>query len=209
MTALVRGTVPDWLDVSHETLLKLDGLLGLVEKWNPAINLVANASLPDAWQRHILDSAQLFEIIPKHARALADFGSGAGFPGLVLAILAQDSLPQLHVTMIESDKRKATFLSQAARQLSISATVLADRAEAMPPLAADVVTARALAPLISLCRIAAKHLAVGGIAIFPKGSQADKEVADASAEWRFELQYRQSRTDTAGQILTLGGLQHA
>lgn len=209
MTHLARGIAPDWLDVSRETLVKLDALLALVEKWNPAINLVAPGSLPDAWQRHVIDSAQLFPLFPPQAREAADFGSGAGFPGLVLAILAQSALPQLHMTLVESDKRKATFLSQAARQLGLSVTVLTDRAEVLPPLKADVVTARALAPLITLCAIAARHLTTGGIAIFPKGTQFDKELAEAASEWQFQVQHRQSQTDPAGRILTLKGIQHA
>jgi len=208
MTDLARGIAPHWLDVSRETLDKLDSLLALVEKWNPAINLVAPGSLADGWHRHVMDSAQLFQFIPRHTLKIADFGSGAGFPGLVLAILAQAGLPNAHLTLVESDKRKATFLSQAARQLDLSVTVLTDRAEALPPLRADVVTARALAPLITLCGIAARHLASDGLAIFPKGSQADKELAEAGTRWQFDAQLHQSRTDSAAQILTLRGIHH-
>jgi 16S rRNA (guanine527-N7)-methyltransferase len=209
MTLWARGIAPDWLDVSRETLVKLDAMLALVEKWNPAINLVAPRSLPDAWQRHVMDSAQLFQFIPPHARDVADFGSGAGFPGLVLAILAQEMLPNLHMTLVESDKRKATFLSQAARQLDLSVTVLTERAENLPPLLVDVVTARALAPLTALCAIAARHLAATGIAIFPKGTQWEQELAEAAAEWQFQAHHKKSKTDTEARILTLKGIQHA
>lgn len=209
MTLWARGIAPDWLDVSRETLVKLDAMLALVEKWNPAINLVAPRSLPDAWQRHVMDSAQLFQFIPPHARDVADFGSGAGFPGLVLAILAQEMLPNLHMTLVESDKRKATFLSQAARQLDLSVTVLTERAENLPPLLVDVVTARALAPLTALCAIAARHLAATGIAIFPKGTQWEQELAEAAAEWQFQVHHKKSETDTEARILTLKGIQHA
>ncbi len=209
MTDFARGIAPDWLDVSRETLAKLDTFLALVEKWNPAINLVAPGSLRDGWQRHVIDSAQLFQFIPRQAFKVVDFGSGAGFPGLVLAIMAQPELPKLHVTLVESDKRKATFLSQAARQLDLSVTVLTERAETLPSLAADVVTARAFAPLSILCSIAARHLAVGGVAIFPKGAQVDKELAEAATKWRFDVQHQQSQTDIAGRILTLRGIQHA
>jgi len=204
-----RGIAPDWLDVSTETLAKLEKLLALVEKWNPAINLVAPGSLSDAWRRHVLDSAQLFQFVPPNSRTAVDLGSGAGFPGLVLAIMAQGALPELRMTLIESDKRKATFLSQAARQLVLAVTVLTDRAEAVLPLRADVVTARALAPLVSLCALAARHLTVGGVAIFPKGGQADKEVADAATEWQFQLQHSHSQTDPAGRILILKSIHHA
>jgi 16S rRNA (guanine527-N7)-methyltransferase len=209
MTDLARGNAPEGLNVSRETLVKLDNLLTLVEKWNPAINLVAPGSLPDGWLRHVIDSAQLFQFVPRHAVKIADFGSGAGFPGLVLAILAQPTLPKTRVTLVESDKRKATFLSQAAHQLDLSVTVLTDRAESLPSLDADVVTARAFAPLITLCSIAERHLASDGVAIFPKGAQVDKELTEAETQWRFDVHHHQSQTDPAGRILTLRGIQHA
>ena len=208
MINIARGVAPDWLDVSRETLVKLDNLLALVEKWNPAINMVAPGSLADAWQRHVLDSAQVFQFIPPLTRKVADFGSGAGFPGLVLAIMAQAALPNLRMTLVESDKRKAVFLNQAAQQLGLSATVLTDRAEALAPLGADVITARALAPLATLCGIAGRHLGAGGVAVFPKGGQAAKELEEAAAHWNFQVDEAQSKTDPAGRILTLKSIQN-
>ncbi len=208
MINIARGVAPDWLDVSRETLVKLDNLLALVEKWNPAINMVAPGSLADAWQRHVLDSAQVFQFIPPLTRKVADFGSGAGFPGLVLAIMAQAALPNLRMTLVESDKRKAVFLNQAAQQLGLSATVLTDRAEVLAPLGADVVTARALAPLATLCGIAGRHLGAGGVAVFPKGGQAAKELEEAAAHWNFQVDEAQSKTDPAGRILTLKSIQN-
>ena len=208
MINIARGVAPDWLDVSRETLVKLDNLLALVEKWNPAINMVAPGSLADAWQRHVLDSAQVFQFIPPLTRKVADFGSGAGFPGLVLAIMAQAALPNLRMTLVESDKRKAVFLNQAAQQLGLSATVLTDRAEVLAPLGADVVTARALAPLATLCGIAGRHLGAGGVAVFPQGGQAAKELEEAAAHWNFQVDEAQSKTDPAGRILTLKSIQN-
>ena len=208
MINIARGVAPDWLDVSRETLVKLDNLLALVEKWNPAINMVAPGSLADAWQRHVLDSAQVFQFIPPLTRKVADFGSGAGFLGLVLAIMAQAALPNLRMTLVESDKRKAVFLNQAAQQLGLSATVLTDRAEVLAPLGADVVTARALAPLATLCGIAVRHLGAGGVAVFPKGGQAAKELEEAAAHWNFQVDEAQSKTDPAGRILTLKSIQN-
>ena len=208
MMDIARGMAPDWLDVSRETLVKLDHLLSLVEKWNPAINLIAQGSLAGAWQRHVLDSAQIFHFIPPLTRKVADFGSGAGFPGLVLAIMAQAALPSLRMTLVESDKRKATFLSQAVQQLGLSVTVLVDRAESVLPLFADVVTARALAPLDTLCGIAVRHLVLGGIAVFPKGGQAAKEIEEAAAHWDFQVHQAQSQTDPTGRILTLKSIQN-
>lgn len=208
MTMVPRGAAPTWLDVSRETLAKLDSLLSFVEKWNPAINLVAPGSLAEAWERHVLDSAQLFAMVPDHARTAADFGSGAGFPGLVVAIMAQASGRPMRSTLVESDKRKATFLRQAAQHLDLPLTVLTDRAEAMPPLNADVVSARALAPLTTLCGLAARHLAPAGVAIFPKGAHSDDELAEAQRHWRFDVQKHQSQTDSAGQILLLKDIHH-
>lgn len=209
MILCARGEIPPWLNVSRETSDGLEALLALVEKWNPTINLVASGSLPMAWQRHVLDSAQLFAIAPPLATHWADFGSGAGFPGLVVAILANRARPDLAVTLVESDKRKAAFLMQAARHLSLNVRVLTERAEALTSLAADVVSARALAPLTDLCALAARHLAPGGIAILPKGAQAESELADAARLWRFEAQITPSETDSAGRIITLKNVRHA
>jgi 16S rRNA (guanine527-N7)-methyltransferase len=209
MIALVRGEAPDWLDVSRETLDRFNMLLSLVEKWNPAINLVASGSLTDGWGRHVIDSAQLFLLIPPNAKNVADFGSGAGFPGLVMAIMAMDAQPDLRVTLVEADKRKAAFLTQAARQLGLAVRVVTDRAEALAPLEADVVSARAMAPLSDLCALGNRHLAPDGIAIFPKGAQANAEVTHASKSWRFQFDLSQSLTDPAAQVVTLKNIKHA
>jgi 16S rRNA (guanine527-N7)-methyltransferase len=123
--------------------------------------------------------------------------------------LAQASLPNLHVTLVESDRRKATFLSQSSQQLDLSITVLTERAEVLPPLSADVVTARALAPLVTLCGIADRHLKGGGVAIFPKGTQWEKELAEAATHWQFDHQHKQSQTDPTARILTVKGIRHA
>ena len=209
MTGIARGEAPHWLDVSRETLNLLDALLSLVEKWNPAINLVAAGSLNDAWNRHVLDSAQLYAFIPAEAGAVADFGSGAGFPGLVLAIIAKAVRPELNVTLIESDRRKAAFLAQAARNLGLTTRVLTDRAETLPPLSADVISARAFAPMPDLCALAHRHLAPDGVAIFPKGAKAEAELAEAARTWRFDCAQSPSKTDPAGRIITLKSLHHA
>ena len=208
MTALHVGHAPDWLDVSRETLDRLTLFVALVEKWNSAINLVAKRSLADAWERHVLDSAQLMRLCPEKARTWVDFGSGAGFPGVVIAAIAKETKPELHVTLVESDKRKAAFLMQAARQMDLTLSVVAVRAEMLAPCVADVVSARALAPLAELCGLAARHLKPEGLAIFPKGAQADAEVEAAMKLWHFDRQSVQSRTDPSGCILTMKNIRH-
>ncbi|MBI1171110.1 16S rRNA (guanine(527)-N(7))-methyltransferase RsmG [bacterium] len=208
MTAIANRQVPDWLNVSRETLDLLSDYLALVEKWNPAINLVAKASLPAAWERHVLDSAQIILQCPDGAVSWVDFGSGGGFPGVIVAAIARETRPDLHVTLVESDKRKATFLSQAGRALGLSLSVSAARAETLAACNADVVSARALAPLSELCSLAHRHLKSDGIAIFPKGAQVQVELEAALEKWRFDWQSLPSMTDPAGRIITMKNIRH-
>ena len=119
--------------VSRETMARLETHLALLEQWNPRINLVSRASLADAWTRHFADSAQLWRLRPPGARVWLDLGSGAGFPGLVVAAMAADGEP-LEVHLVESDQRKAAFLATVVRETGVRATVHAERAEAMPAL---------------------------------------------------------------------------
>ena len=200
--------MPDWMNVSRETLQHLLDLVALVEKWTPAINLVSKATMPHLWQRHILDSAQLFPLIPPAATSLLDLGSGGGFPGLVLAIMARDAAPELHVTLVESDQRKATFLAEARRQLHLSSTIAVQRIEALAPQNADVLTARAVAPLAVLCGYANRHLRQGGVALFAKGAQVDDEIAEARLQWRFNLTRHPSKSDPVATILALTDVCH-
>lgn len=196
------------IDVSRETLDRLKGFVALVEKWNPAINLVAKSTLPDIWQRHVADSVQIWQHAPADARAWLDLGSGSGFPGIVLAILAKEHSPKARFTLVESDQRKATFLRTACQTLGLTADVLAERIERLAPQSADVVTARALAPLAKLCELAGPHLAPGGVGLFPKGAGHAEEVAEARKGWKMDLEIRPSLTDPDAVILKLKALAH-
>lgn len=199
---------PDWLDVSRETGDRLDALCALVKKWTPTVNLVAKSTVPDMWLRHVLDSAQLFYLAPSKTRRWIDLGSGAGFPGLVIAALAKETRPDLKVTLIESDQRKAAFLVEAARTMEVSVKVLRSRVEAADPQAADVVSARAFSSLDGLCRCAKLHLCEGGVAIFPKGSNVGGEIEVARAHWTFSMNIHQSKTDSTASVLVLRDIQH-
>lgn len=194
------------LNVSRETSERLDTYAALLVKWNPAINLVSKSSLADLQTRHFADSAQLFALCPPTARHWADLGSGGGFPGLVIAILATESMPDLSVTLVESDGRKAAFLSAVIRETGIRAKVVADRIESLAPLAADVLSARALAPLPQLLAFAEQHLAPGGHALFPKGATHRSEVVESLADWRFDLREHPSKTDPHAVILEIEGV---
>jgi 16S rRNA (guanine527-N7)-methyltransferase len=194
------------MDVSRETLDKLIRYAELLEKWNPAINLVSKSTLATLWSRHMLDSAQVFDLMPQGARHWADLGSGGGFPGLVVAIVAQEKAPDLRVTLVESDRRKATFLSTVLRETGVTAAVLAERIEAVPPLGADVLSARALAALPQLLAFAEMHLAKDGVALFPKGSAWKPELSDARKIWSFALEEQPSVTDPEAVILKIQGV---
>ncbi len=186
-------------DVSRETLVRLERYLALLVQWQARINLVGKSTLADPWRRHMLDSAQLAPLIPDGARVLADLGSGAGFPGLVLAALR----PALDVHLIELDARKCAFLREAARTMGVSVTIHAARIEAMTPFRADVVTARALAPLDRLLALAAPFLAPGGVCLFLKGRGATAELTDSTKHWTMRAERIPSRSDDAGTVLRL------
>ncbi len=199
-------------NVSRETLAQFIVYKDILEKWQPRINLVGPATLPDVWIRHFLDSAQLYPLIAKALKGrsrqavLYDLGSGAGFPGLVLALLAAGDRRPMDVHLVESDKRKAAFLGEVCRAtgLARAVTIHAVRIASLPlerlPRA-DVVTARALAPLSDLLDLAAPLLAPGGIGLFLKGAKAADELTHAGKHWKMDTERIPSRTDPAGVIL--------
>jgi 16S rRNA (guanine527-N7)-methyltransferase len=197
-------TAAPGLDVSRETAERLAEYAALLRAWNPKINLVSRQTLVDLETRHFADSAQLLELAPPEATTWADLGSGGGFPGLVVAILAAEVRPALRVTLVESDQRKAVFLRTVAQRAGVPVTVLADRIEAIPPLGADVISARALAPLASLLDYASRHLAPSGTALLPKGANWRAEVDEALERWRFRCENLPSATSPGGAILRIG-----
>jgi 16S rRNA (guanine527-N7)-methyltransferase len=182
--------------VSRETRERLNIYADLLRKWQRSINLVGPRTLDDLWNRHFTDSAQLLPLIPPSARVLVDFGSGAGFPGLVLAILG---VPQVH--LIESDQRKSTFLREVARATGTPITIHAKRIEQVAPFPADVVSARALAPLGDLLGFAAPFLGPDTLCLFPKGQMAEDELTAASKIWNMNVDRIQSVTDPSATIL--------
>ncbi len=196
------------LNVSRETMDRLIDLSALVIKWTKAINLVSASTISDLFHRHILDSAQIFNLAPTCAKLWADLGSGGGFPGLVVACMAAEKSPDLNVVLVEGDQRKCAFLRHASVTLGLATTILDQRIETCSPLMADVVSARALAPLGTLCIYAHRHLRPAGTAIFHKGANHTAELELARKDWRFGLTKVRSTTDPDAVILKIEGLSH-
>ena len=161
------------LNVSRETIDKFRAYLTLLEKWQARINLVANSTLAEAWQRHILDSGQLAAFYPPQTKNIMDVGSGAGFPGLVLAIMGG-----VMVDLVESDQRKAVFLSTVIRELDLPAKVHNQRIETLPQLFPDVITARALAPVPKLLKLIENQLSPEIVCLFLKGAAVEDELTN-------------------------------
>lgn len=189
--------------VTPEIMDALTLYADLAAKWTQRINLVSRSTQSAIMERHIADSIQLWPLVPEKARLFADLGSGGGFPGLVLAVVAHYVRPGLRHVLVESDQRKATFLREATRLLGVSATVTCARIDQVPPLNADLVTARALAALPTLLTLAGPHLAPDGVALFPKGVGYRSEVDAAKAAWMFDVEEFPSQTEPGARLLRL------
>ncbi len=193
--------------VSRETQERLRAFALDLVKWNGAINLVAKSTLNEIWSRHILDSAQVFDAAPSGVKRWCDMGSGGGLPGVVSAIIALEREPELNIILIESDRRKAAFLKLQIGKHGLNARVLQQRIEESPPCVADVVSARALAPLTPLLVYAHRHLVAGGTALFLKGKSCHEEVDVARRTWQFDLECKSSKTDANGCVLIVKNLR--
>ena len=190
-------------DVSCETLQKLDAYVALLQKWSTAINLLGPLETQYLWERHISDCGQLIAFIPGGARTWLDLGSGAGLPGFVVAIVAVERVPELAVSLLDSDKRKTAFLREASRQTGTPVTVIAERTEDVAPLPYDVVSARAFAPLRRLLRHVSLVAPDAKKLLLLKGRNVDREIDDALQEWEIEATTFPSRTDPDGVVLSI------
>ena len=191
------GKLPH-VDMTPVVSARLSRYAELLKLWQPKINLVGPKTMSELWTRHFLDSAQLVPLLTGAAR-ICDLGSGAGFPGLVIAIFTG-----IEVHLIESDQRKAVFLREVSRETSARAIVHASRAEEVAPVGADIVTARALAPLAQLLQLSYRHLRPGGRALFLKGADWQGEVEAAhQAGWKFHVKHFPSTTAPDAAILEL------
>jgi 16S rRNA (guanine527-N7)-methyltransferase len=194
------------LDVSRETIARLDAFVDLLQTWQAKTNLIANSTLNAIWSRHIADSLQLLKHARPDARVWLDLGTGGGFPGLVIAA-ALDGGRQVH--LVESNLKKAAFLREASRVLQVPALVHAARIEDFVnrvPLAPDIVTARALAPLPKLLEYIAPFVEKGAQGLLLKGQDIEAELTEASKYWTIDADLVPSVTDTSGRVLVVRGL---
>lgn len=196
--------------VSRETIEKLEVYETLLRQWQKTINLVAPSTLDHIWSRHFADSAQLFALAPEDAKRWLDLGSGAGFPGLVLAIMLSGR-DGAKVTLVESDTRKAAFLREVARRTGAVVDIQPERIEKVATQtklgAVDVITARALAPLPRLLELAAPAFSSHTTGLFLKGREAETEVDAARERWTFDSRLQPSLSDSGGRIVVVRGLQ--
>lgn len=187
---------------SDKDLVRLTAYLDLLVHWQRRINLVGASTLADPWRRHMLDSQQLAPLLPAGAPAVTDLGSGAGFPGLVLAILTT-----ARVTLVEADQRKAAFLAAAARATEAEVDIACQRMETLAVASADIVTARACAPLPRLLPVIARILRPDGVALLLKGQTGQVELTQAEKHWKMRSSMIASQTDPGGMILQLQELR--
>ena len=204
-----RAALTDRFNVPRETLERFEVYDTLLRKWSSAINLVAASTLPMLWSRHFLESAAIFDAAGVKAGIWLDMGSGGGFPGIAVAILAADLAPSLRVTCIEADLRKCEFMRTVARATGINVGIMSKRIEDAPPQNADIISARALAPLDKLLALSEPHLLPQGACMFPKGASWRSEIDSAIESWRFRVENYESPTDENAAILKIGDIARA
>lgn len=193
-------------NVSRETLPRLKLFVSLLEEWNQRHNLVSRRSLSDVWRRHLFDSAQLAELIPADASTLVDLGSGAGFPGLVLAVLMRERAG-FRTVLYEATRKKCEFLGAASEGLRLAVEIRNARIEDGPPETFDIVTARACAPLPRLLLYAERFQGPSTRNLFLKGQNVGVELAESCKSWRMKLDQRASRSDPTGTVLVIEDLR--
>jgi 16S rRNA (guanine527-N7)-methyltransferase len=190
--------------VSRETLARLERYAALLADRNQNLSLIADSTLPAIWTRHFLDSAQIAPLIPNPEKTVVDLGTGAGFPGLVLAILG---MPRIH--LVENNMQKVAFLRTVIAELDLSVTVHAMKVETVPAFAAGAVTARALKPLTALLALARKFIGPDTVCVFPKGRRAAEEIAIAARDWHFETERFPSKTAAEATVIRLSRIREA
>ena len=189
--------------VSRETCDLLSVYYDMLMHWNKKINLVSRKSINTSWDRHFLDSAQLWLYLPQKANTWLDFGSGAGFPGLVLALISRELKPSLKFTLVEKNKKKAIFLNEVVNKIGLNVEILPYNVELIKPQNADVITSRAFGKLDHLLRISYKHQNNDTTSFFPKGVSFSEEIKISKKKWNYELEKIKNIIDNNSFILKI------
>jgi len=195
-------------NVSRETLARVKLFVALLEEWNARHNLVSARSVGEVWRRHVWDSAQLAAFVPQEARSLVDLGSGAGFPGLILAVLFRDRAG-FRTVLIEATRKKCDFLALAGERLGLNVEIRNSRVEDAPREPFDIVAARACAQLPRLLVYAQAFQGPNTLNLFLKGQSVGEELTEAHKSWRMQMREEPSRSDPSGVILAIRELRHA
>jgi 16S rRNA (guanine527-N7)-methyltransferase len=191
-------------DVSRETMERLDRFAALLRDENERQNLVSRASLDHLWLRHIADSAQLLRFAPSPAATWVDLGTGAGFPGLIVALLHQGP-----VTLVEERRLRADFLHRAAESLGVAVDIIAAKAERIPRRPFDVISARAFAPLGRLLQLGTGLSTAKSVWLLPKGRGAQTELEALDPSWQGDFRLEPSVTDSEARIIVAEGVRRA
>tara|TARA_B100002051_G_C16464336_1_gene500027 strand:- start:36 stop:680 length:645 start_codon:yes stop_codon:yes gene_type:complete len=195
--------------VSRETCDLLRLYYDMLISWNKKINLVSRKSIKTSWNRHFLDSAQLWLYLPQKANKWLDFGSGAGFPGLVIAFISKELKPDLKIVLVEKNKKKALFLNEVVNKIGLNVEILSNNVELIKPQRADVITSRAFGKLDHLLKISYKHQNKDTTALFPKGISFTEEIIISKKKWSYELERIKNIIDSNSFILKIRKLTFA
>jgi 16S rRNA (guanine527-N7)-methyltransferase len=206
MTDNYKKICQDYSNVSRETFEKLEKYVELVLKWQKSVNLISNSTISQIWERHVCDSVQLINLMDINNNKFFDIGSGAGFPGLVLAIILQEKNPEAVVELVESDRKKCLFLNEVKRQLGLNVKISNQRIENLDDNKYDVITSRALASLDKLFDYVYRFCDLDTKLIFPKGENFEKEILDAKENWVFSCKIEVSKTNDKAVVLIIENL---
>ena len=189
------------MNVSRETLNEFYEYETLLSKWNEKINLVSKNTLVDIWERHFLDSGQIIKHVEVSGKRWVDVGSGAGFPGLVVALLLRDRKIDCDLVLVEKNSKKGFFLNEVIRKLNLSVEVVNDNIDNLEPLNADILTARAFSELNNLIEIAFRHRKKEGLCLFLKGENYRIELDKTLNYWFFDYDIIDSLSSSSGKII--------
>ena len=189
------------LNVSRETLKGFYEYKTLLSKWNEKINLVSKNTLVDIWERHFLDSGQIIEHVEASGKRWVDVGSGAGFPGLVVALLLRDRKIDCNLVLVEKNPKKGFFLNEVIRKLNLNVEVVSDNIYTLEPLNADILTARAFSELNNLIEISFRHRKKEGLCLFLKGENYRFELDKTLNYWFFDYDVVDSLSSSSGKII--------